>query len=161
MLYQSEAEALIRLPKIRKSDDRYGFPLPGETLNIPIISQNGQENFLVDINRGRIQLIKCSYQERYQQAIILIRLDTNGPPHRNPDVVNVPLPYLKPHNGQTIECPHLHLYVEGFMERWAIPAPIDNFLDTNDLYETLQDFFRYCYVVKTPKINWRRTLNEF
>lgn len=133
MLTQSEAEALIRLRKVRKSDDHYAFPLPGEPLTIPIISQNRQENFLIDINRGRIQFTKCSYQERYQQTIVLIRLDIDGPRHSNPDVVNVPLPHLEPYNGQTIDCPHLHLYVEGYMVKWAIPAPTINFL-TQTIY---------------------------
>jgi hypothetical protein len=110
---------------------------------------------------GRIRLTKCTYQERYQTIIILIRLDLDGPPHTNPEVVNVPLPHLTPYNGQTIDCPHLHLYVEGFMDKWAIPAPNDEFLDTTNLYTTLQDFLRYCNVVVPPKIYWRAKLNEF
>ena len=160
MLTQSEADALINIPKIKNSDDSYDFPLPGENLTIPIISQDEQENFLIDISRGKIRLKKCTYQERYQTIIILIRLDVDGPPHTNPEVVNVPLPYLTPYNGQTIDCPHLHLYVEGFMDKWAIPAPNDEFPDTTNLYTTLQDFFQYCNVVETPKIYWRPTWNE-
>ena len=160
MLTQSEADALINIPKIKNSDDSYDFPLPGENLTIPFISQDEQENFLIDISRGKILLKQCTYQERYQTIIILIRLDVDGPPHTNPEVVNVPLPYLTPYNGQTIDCPHLHLYVEGFMDKWAIPAPNDEFPDTTNLYTTLQDFFQYCNVVETPKIYWRPTWNE-
>ena len=111
MLTQSEADTLISLPKIKRSDDRYDFPLPGEILTIPLISN--------------------------------------------------PLPYLVPYNGQTIDCPHLHLYVEGFMDKWAIPVPNDKFPDTADLYGTLQDFFQYCNVVGRPKIDRGLTLNEF
>ncbi len=162
MLTQSAANALFDIPKIKKSNDSYGFPLPGEKLTIPIISHDGQENFLIDVNRrGRIRLMKCTYQERYQQIIILVRLDLDGPPHTNPEVVNVPLPDLVLYNGKTIDCPHLHLYVEGFMDKWAIPAPNDEFPDTTNLYTTLQDFFRYCNVVEPPKTYRRSTLNEF
>ena len=161
MLIQSEAEALINIPKIKNSNDSYSFPLLGKYLTIPLISQDEQENFLIDISRGRIRLTKCTYQERYQTIIILIRLDVDGPPHTNPEVVNAPLPYLTPYNGQTIDCPHLHLYVEGFMDKWAIPAPNDEFSDTANLYKTLQDFFQYCNVVEPPKIYRRPTLNEF
>ena len=161
MLTQSEADALINIPKIKNSDDSYDFPLPGENLTIPFISQDEQENFLIDISRGKILLKQCTYQERYQTIIILIRLDVDGPPHTNPEVVYVPLPYLMPYNGQTIDCPHLHLYVEGFMDRWAIPAPGDKFLDTTNLYMTLQDFFRYCNIVEPPKMHWEVPLNEF
>jgi hypothetical protein len=160
MLTQSAADALIKLPKIKNSDDSYAFPFPGDFLKIPIISQDEQENFLIDISRGRILLTQCTYQERYQTVIILIRLDVDGPPHTNPEVVYVPLPYLTPYNGQIIDCPHLHLYVEGFMDKWAIPAPNDEFPDTTNLYKTLQDFFQYCNVVETPKIYWRQTWNE-
>jgi hypothetical protein len=160
MLTQSEADALITLPKIKNSNNCYDFPFPGDFLKIPIISQDEQENFLIDISRGRILLTQCTYQERYQTVIILIRLDVDGPPHSNPEVVYVPLPYLTPYNGQTIDCPHLHLYVEGFMTKWAIPAPNDEFPDTTNLYKTLQDFFQYCNVVETPKIYWRPTWNE-
>jgi len=91
MLTQSEANALINLPKKSNSDEDYSFPYPGNILTIPIISQDEQENFLLDVNRGSIRLSKCTYQERYQQMIILIRLDVDGPPHSNPEVVNVPL----------------------------------------------------------------------
>jgi len=161
MLTQSEADDLIRLPKIKNSDDNYDFPFPGDFFNIPIISQDEQENFLIDISRGRIRLTKCTYQERYQTIFSLIRLYLYGPPHTNPEFVNVPLPHLTPYNGQTIDWPHLHLYVEGFMAKWAIPAPNDEFPDTTNLYTPLQDFFRYCNVVEPPKIGRRLTLNEF
>ena len=152
MLTQTEADALIQLPKKRKSSDVYTFPLPGETLSIPIVSLDEKEDFLIDLNRGQIRLTKCTYQERYETINILIRLDINGSRHTNPEVLAVPLPYLTPYNGRTIDCPHLHLYVEGFMDKWAIPAPQDRFTDTTNLYTTLQDFFRYCNITEIPKI---------
>lgn len=37
---QEEANNLINMPKVKKSDEKYPFPLAGETLSIPIISQN-------------------------------------------------------------------------------------------------------------------------
>ena len=161
MLSQSEADALIALPKKRKSNDLYAFPTPGESLTIPIVSDDEREEFLIDVSRGRIRFTKCSYQERYRTIIVLIRLDIDGPPHTNPDVNAVPLPYLMPYNGRTIDCPHLHLYVEGYMDKWAIPSPSDKFPDTTDLYGTLQNFFDYCNVIDKPHIIQRRLLDEF
>ena len=117
MLTQSEADALINLPKKSNSNENYSFPNPGENLTISIISLDEHEKFLIDVNRGSIRLSKCTYQERYQQMIILIRLDVDGPPHSNPKVVNTPLSIFEPFNGKVIECPHLHLYVEGFMDK--------------------------------------------
>jgi len=161
MLTQSEADDLFNIPKVKRSDESYGFPRPGEKLTIPITAQDEQEDFLIDVSRARIRLTKCTYQERYQQMVILVRLDLNGPPHTNLEVASVPLPCLLPHNGQTIDCPHLHLYVEGFMDKWAIPAPNDEFPDTTNLYTTLQNFFHYCNIVEPPKIHWEVPLDEF
>ena len=161
MLTQGEADALVAMPKKRKSDESYDFPLPGETLTIPIISDDEREEFLIDINRGRIKLIKCTYQELYRTTTILLRLDVDGPPHTNPEVISVPISYLAPHNGKTIECPHLHLYVEGYMDKWAIPTPTDRFPNITDLYGTLQDFFDYCNVIDKPQIIQWRVLDEY
>lgn len=160
LLTQEEANSLIDMPKVRKSDEKYPFPLAGKILNIPILSQNGSENFLIDVNRGKIRITKCTYQERFLEEIILLRLDIDGPPHGNPDVENPPLLKLEPFNGKIIDCPHLHLYVEGYMDKWAIPAPNDKFSDTNDVYKTLNDFFDYCNIIEKPVI-WRESLHGY
>ena len=153
MLSQTEAEMLISLKKKREKDNTYDFPFSNEYLNIPIISIDGKESFLIDINRkGTIRLLKCTFQERYQGTNILIRLDIDGPPHTNPTVSSVPMPELKPYNGKTIQCPHLHIYVEGFMDNWAIPILNDKFSNTNDLYLTMEDFFCFCNVIEPPII---------
>lgn len=152
MLTQSEADALITMQKKKATDDHYNFPSSGKSLTMPIISIDERESFLIDINRRGSKLTKCTYQERYQEIIILFRLDIDGPAHPNPDVLSVPLSYLAPYNGQIMPCPHLHIYVEGFMNKWAIPAPVDKFSNTSDLYRTLYDFFSYCNVVEPPII---------
>ena len=152
MLAQSEANALIAIPKRRANEDVYDFPCGGGYLRIPIISEDGRESFLLDVNRGKIRLTKCTFQERYQDIFILARLDVGGAPHSNPEVASVPLNYLDPYNGQEIQCPHLHIYVEGFNAKWAIPVPVESFSRTNDLGGTLDDFFRYCNIVEPPII---------
>ncbi len=153
MLTQSEADALIAMQKKRSTEEYYDFPSSGESLTIPIVSIDEREAFLIDVNRkGRIRVTKCTYQERCQGRIILVRLDVDGRPHTNPEVTSVPIPYLASYNGQTIQCPHLHLYVEGFMDKWAIPTPSNKFPKTGNLYKTLDDFFRYCNIVKPPII---------
>ena len=153
MLTQSEANFLISMKKKKAQDETYTFTRLGQILTIPIVSMDEEESFLIDINRkGQIKLTKCTYQERYRKIIVLVRLDIDGSPHTNPEVEYVPLSYLLPYNGKTIQCPHLHLYVEGFMDRWAIPTPTDKFPHTNDLYRTLEDFFRYCNVIEPPVI---------
>ena len=78
MLTQAEADGLIAMPKERARDENYNFPRPGAVLTIPIISANKRDTFLIDANRGKIRLTKCSYQERYQVIIVLLRLDIDG-----------------------------------------------------------------------------------
>ncbi|MDZ4780392.1 MAG: hypothetical protein SGJ19_09080 [Planctomycetia bacterium] len=152
MFTQAEANSLIALPKKAASDVSFQFPRPGKGLAIPLVSMDDRLSFLLDIGRGRIRLTKCTYQNRYEQVTILVRLDLDGPPHTNPSVEAVPLEYLAIHNGAVVPCPHLHIYVAGFGDRWAIPAPESSFPATPDLFATLDHFMQYCNVVEPPVI---------
>lgn len=151
MLTQAEADSLRALEKKRSDDTRRDFPVAGEKLTIPIESMDGREKFQLDISRGRIRLTKCTYQERYQSINILVRLDLDGAPHPNPDVNVAPLPFLTPYNGKTLQPPHLHLYVEGYMDKWAIPLPKD-FTSPADLFMTFQEFCAFCNIKLMPLI---------
>lgn len=139
ILSQAEADDLIRMEKHRVNDDRHSFPWTGESLTVPLQSEDGREKFLLDISRGRIDLLRGKYQNRAQQIIALVRLDIGGPPHRNPD-------------NEEIPCPHLHLYREGYGDKWAMLVPVDQFARTNDLLGTLQDFMTFCNVIEPPFI---------
>jgi len=155
MLTQSEADALIKMSKKRFSDDQYTFPSPGEKLALPLVSENGREQFKLYIYRGKIRLTKCNYTELGRDIVVLVRLDVGGSPHSNPDGP-APLPFLEPYASQEMECPHLHLYVEGYAARWAIPAPVDIFTAPKDLGRTMDEFFSYCNVIEPPIV--QRTL---
>lgn len=138
-LTQIEANALIALPKVKVDDKTHDYPGTGGSLIVPLTSQDKRESFLLDVWRGGIELRKGKYQTRGHQIIVLVRLDFGGPPHRNPD-------------GVDISCPHLHVYREGFGDKWAIPVPADRFPNLADLWQTLHDFMRYCTVVDPPNI---------
>ncbi len=138
-LTQDEADALIALPKLRANDDVKYYPDQGGSLIIPLISNDKKENFLLDIRRSRIDLQKATYQNRARQTIILVRLDLGGAPHRNPD-------------GEEVPCPHLHVYREGYGDKWAGPVSRDKFVDTGDLWQALMDFMRYCNITEPPDI---------
>ncbi len=151
MITQSEADTLVAMQKKRETDEHYGFPVSGELLTMPIISIDESEKFLIDVSRkGKFRLKRCTYQERYRGMIILIRLDIDGPPHDNPELYPEIIDYLIPYAGQNIECPHLHLYVEGFNDKWAVPTPTGEFTNKDDLYATLDDFFNYCNIIEPP-----------
>ncbi len=156
MLIQAEADRLITLPKRRSNDKRIDFPVARSSIVVELESVDGREEFLLDVNRkGRtIRVAKCTYQTRYMVTVVLVRLDLDGPPHRNPPGP-APLPHLTAFEAIELPCPHLHVYVEDHDVHWAMPAPIHAFSLTGDLHDTLQDFYRYCNVIDPPYIDKR------
>lgn len=138
-LDQAEADALIAMEKRRLDASEHDYPSPGACLTVPLISTDRRESFLLDLRRSRINLAKGTYQNRARQVVVLVRLDFGGAPHRNPD-------------GQKIGTPHLHVYREGYGDRWARSVPSDRFHDLNDPWQTLEDFMQFCNVVEPPVI---------
>ena len=149
---QQDADFFFGMEKFPDGDNDYQFPNSGEKLILPFTSADKREIFLFDIYRGTIKITKAVYQNRVRKAYILRRLDFDGAPHPNPEVESVPLPILEPYNGKEIPSPHIHLYVEGFGERWAVPAELLMKVEGKDIYEIMEDFFRYCNVKQLPKI---------
>ena len=138
-LNQAEAEALIALPKHRVDGTEWDYPDLGGAVSIPLVSADGREQFVLDLRRGRIDLAKGTYQNRGRQVVVLVRLDFGGAPHRHPD-------------GAEISPPHLHLYRAGFGDKWAVPAWQSDFGDLASPWQTLEDFMRYCNIVRPPSI---------
>jgi hypothetical protein len=138
VITQAEADALIAMEKHRTDDSEYVFPDQGN-VTIPLVSSDKRETFTLDIRNGRIDLSKATFQNRARHVLILVRLDLGEKPHRNPD-------------GESIGSPHLHIYREGFADRWAFPLPKQVFTDPNDKWRSLQDFMRYCNITRPPKI---------
>jgi hypothetical protein len=138
-LTQDEADALMEMEKCRVDEKEYLFPQPGERISIPLTSPNKRESFMLDVTRAQIKLTKATYQDRARQVIILMRLDLDGPVHRNPD-------------GEEILCPHLHVYREGYGDKWAVPAPTDRYTNTLDLFATFEAFMLHCNITDPPRI---------
>lgn len=138
-LTQSEADALVVMEKVKTDDQSWDYPSFGGRISIPLTSRNKRENFLLDVSIGKIDLLKGTYQNRALQMVVLVRLDFGSQPHRNPD-------------GQEITSPHLHTYREGYGDKWAAPIPAQYFTNIQDLWQTLQDFMKYCNIVEPPNI---------
>ena len=134
-LPQSDADALLRMHKIPIDDNAIAFPDLGGRIEVPLMSRDQRETFSLDINRKRISL-KTGYQTRGRQTVVLVRLDFAAP-HRNPD-------------GTEVGVPQLHLYKEGFGDKWAIPVPDGILSDPNNAWQVLHDFMAYCNIVETP-----------
>lgn len=140
MLTQVEADRLMSLGKRLRDPGPLVFPLPGDSRSWEAESEGGRELFLIDVNRkGRIKVSRCTYLERYAIVEILLRLDIDGPTHENPDGTEVPTP-------------HLHVYREGFADKWAIPLPSNRFTSVEDLAHTFREFLEYCNVIDIPNI---------
>jgi hypothetical protein len=54
-----------------------------------------------------------------------MRLDLDGPPHRNPDDEEIPWP-------------HLHVYREGYGDKWASPARLKNIRTAQTSFQRLK-----------------------
>jgi len=136
-LTQEEADAFMRMEKHRVDETRYDFPDVGRSVTVPLVSEDKRERFLLDVASGRIDLARMKYQNRARQVVVLVRLDLAGAPHRNPDDEEIP-------------CPHIHVYREGYGDKYAEPAPRDRFSDLSDRFVVLQDFMRYCRITQPP-----------
>jgi len=136
---QAEADALIAMEKHRADAKESFFPEEGGRLAIALTSTDNRENFMLDITCARIKLTKATYRNRARQAIILMRLDLDGPPHRNPD-------------DQEIPCPHLHVHREGYGDKWAMRAPLERYPNVQDLFSTFEAFMQHCNIIDVPRI---------
>lgn len=136
-LSQNDADALLRMEKVPVSRDAYHFPDLGGRIEVPLMSRDERELFSLDINRKRIAMT-TGYQKRGRQVIVLARLDFAAP-HRNPD-------------GMEVGVPHLHLYREGYGDKWAVEVPAELLSEPEDAWQVLHDFMKYCGVVEQPKI---------
>ena len=136
-LSQAEAEALMRMEKHRVDESPWSLPQIGQRLSIPLLSSDKRESFFLDVTRGKIKLRKATVQNRARQTVVLLRLDIAGASHRNPD-------------GEEIPCPHLHIYREGYADKWAIPAPENLVRESDRLDLVLVSFMERCNVTLPP-----------
>lgn len=102
-----------------------------------LASEDKRETFLFDIHRGGFKLTKVKYQTRGRRIYVLARLDVDSAPHTNPDGLKA---------GPT----HLHIYREGFEDKWAFELDPAVFTIPTDLGQAYIDFCRFCNIPKPP-----------
>ena len=138
-LTQAEADYLIALEKQFVTDDVLILGDTGLDLSRPLVSVDGREQFILDVWRGTLNLKKYKLQLRARVVIPLVRVDVAGAPHTNPDDNPVP-------------CPHIHLYRDGYDDKWAFPLSDYPFRDPDDIIVTFDDFARFCNIQRIPRI---------
>jgi hypothetical protein len=138
MLTQAEADHFIALTK--------RFVRPPASISIPPgvddtyeLAAADEERFLLDVWRGTLRLTKLKFQNRVRAIVVLVRLDVDGAPHTNPD-------------GQIIPGTHLHLFREGFEDKWAYPIDPGIFTLLSDPGTTFQDFCAFCKIESPPPV---------
>ena len=147
-LTQEEITQLFELKKIPCDSARVDFPLQGEYIDIELQNETGRIKFQADINRANLIASKTTLQLRHQKIIQIRRLDFNGN-HANPSVA-APDEMFNEFEGYVFRREdHVHFYVEGYGDKWALPLrvlPEIGIKITDDIYEKMIKFFRYCSV---------------
>lgn len=144
-LSQKEADGLISIKKKRVDDKKYTYPSPSESLEVPLQSTDKRDQFKLTIQPGKISLSKVTDQMREKNTnTILVRVDIGNVKPTNPD-------------EKVIEGNHIHLYKEGYEDKFAKPLP-SSFTNPDDPYVTLAEFMKFCNITKVPIIN-RRLIN--
>lgn len=137
MLTQAEAEQLIQMVKHFVNAPAVISIPPGADDTYELAGPNDREKFLLDVWRGTLRLTKLRFQDRVRTVVVLVRLDVDGAPHSNPD-------------GQRLAGTHLHIFREGFDDKWAYPVEPTVFTLLSDPGTTFQEFCAFCKIESPP-----------
>lgn len=53
---------------------------------------------------------------------------------------------------RTVPCPHIHIYKEGYNDKWAYYLDANKFKDIDDLAQVLKDFLNLLNIKHIPPI---------
>ncbi len=105
-----------------------------------LFSPETREEFILDYHKGNIAIEKFVVNHRYRQSIILLRYCHTGR-HTNPD-------------GITLDGPHIHLYREGYADKFAFPAAEMGINISDDIQVIFRKVLQLCNIQITPTINF-------
>lgn len=146
MISEKKFENILKTKKFLEDNSAIVLPNKGGKIKRYIRSLSGKDGFILNIERGKIKLSKVKYQTRSKITNdILLRVDTNGPRHQNPD-------------GEFINCPHIHIYKEGYGDKWAYKLDNNIFKDDSNLAQLLRDFLNYFNIESIPNIIYSESL---
>ena len=125
MLTRYEVLELIGTPKLPEKGSELIFH-QNTVDNIYKLKSAEDESikFKVDLTQHKQISLKLSCHHRDGSNFGLLRIDYNGPKHRNPQIITSEVPNIL-HNYAGYEIKpresHIHIYVEGEKLNWAIP----------------------------------------
>jgi hypothetical protein len=150
-LTQAEADRLLALAKEFVESDPLIYPYTQPlSYDRALRSIDRREEFFLTVERGNRKRARLKYQTRGRGVIVLARVEFNGRAHRNPP----DSPYRP---GERMECPHIHIYREGFDDRIAYDVadvPALTLRDPGNGSYCLEDFLRFCNIQKWPQIQF-------
>jgi hypothetical protein len=139
MLTQAEADQFIQMAKhFIRPPASISIP-PGVDETYELAALDDRERFLLDVWRGTLRLTKLKFQNRVRTVVVLVRLDVDGAPHTNPD-------------GQKLSGTHLHLFREGYDDKWAFAVDANAFTLLSDPGTTFQEFCAFCKIESPPSV---------
>lgn len=136
MLTQKEANRLVAMDKSFLSQSAVSMQ-SGKGVLRELENAGLSEQFLLDMHRGRMRFSKITNQVRARKCIVLVRLDIDAAPHTNP-------------NGSKIGGTHIHLYREGYEDKWAELVSPRDFRDLSNFAKIFEDFCKYCNILNPP-----------
>lgn len=149
ILTTAEAKRLLELEKVIDKEDSGSTRLKSEDLfagkRYALHSVNGiiKERFYLSIKRSRKKIAKISFHHFHgDTSKCLFRIDFAGT-HKNPEVASDTVPEkFAAHAGEVIPDSHVHYYLEGEDENWALPIGETDFRDfgqIRNLEDSMQD----------------------
>ena len=139
MLTQQAADFLAQVAKVITSAEVILVPSAGGSQAWEAEDYRGRDKFHLHMRRGRKVSTKITVQERYHTNEILLRLDIDGATHSNPD-------------GTIVPTPHLHIYKEGYDDKWAFLVPPGLDISSGDPTLILINFLKYCGIDPIPSV---------
>jgi len=139
MLTQAETDTLIAMVKHFVRPPAIITIPPGADYTYELANPESKEEFLLDVWRGTLRLSKVKLQNRVRKAIVLVRLDVDGAPHTNPDGIRLP--------GT-----HIHVFREGYDDKWAQPVDTSKFTALGDTGRTFLQFCAFCNIQAPPPV---------
>lgn len=98
--------------------------------------KTSNNKFLLDFYRGSFELAKFTANKRFRQTIVMLRYD-NGGRHTNPD-------------GEVFEGPHVHLYKEGYGDKFAFPVSKIKINESDSMETRFKKILHFCNIIDCP-----------
>ena len=152
MICQSDYFDLITTEK-HFIDRDFNFPSKNQSITLDAEDEENN-NYKVDINRKRAIITRCTYLERHPINNVLLRLDIDTKPHRNP------------HTSEVIGGNHIHIYTNDYGDSIAVELddPILKIINPNfdinrfnidiknenRLYAYFEAFSDFCNIKNIP-----------